>query len=127
MTDLDSVTGIVMRVGVILSIVLVATGIIITVIEHGSDGYTLNELFSRVSTVNSSTASLHFILNGFSRLSGLSFIYIGLMVLISIPVIRTALALIYFLYDKNRLYIVLSAIVLFNLLLAILILPRILR
>lgn len=127
MTDLDSVTGIVMRVGVILSIVLVAIGVIITVIEHGSDGYTLNELFSRVSTVNSSTASLPFILNGFSRLSGLSFIYIGLMVLISIPVIRTTLALIYFLYDKNRLYIVLSAIVLFNLLLAILILPRILR
>jgi uncharacterized membrane protein len=127
MTDLDTVTGIVMRVGVILSIVLVAIGVVITIIEHGANGYTVNQLFSRVSVVNSSTASLSFIASGFTDFSGLSFIYIGLIVLISIPVIRTGLALAYFLYDKNRLYILLSAIVLFNLLIAILVLPRILR
>ncbi|BDC18436.1 DUF1634 domain-containing protein [Acidianus sp. HS-5] len=125
--DLDYVTGMIMRIGVILSIALVALGVIIIVVEGHASNYSESVLFSRTSYVNSSIASINYIVKGFSNISGLSFIYLGLIVLVSIPVLRTALALAYFAHEKNRLYIVLTIIVVFNLLFAILLLPSLIR
>ncbi len=125
--DLDYVTGMIMRVGVILSIVLVALGVILIVVEGHASNYSESVLFSRTSYVNSSIANISYIIKGFSNGSGLSFIYLGLIVLVSVPVLRTALALAYFAYEKNRLYVILTLIVLFNLIFAILVLPSIIR
>lgn len=125
--DLDYVTGMIMRVGVILSIVLVALGVILIVVEGHASNYSESVLFSRTSYVNSSIANISYIIKGFSNGSGLSFIYLGLIVLVSVPILRTALALAYFAYEKNRLYVILTLIVLFNLIFAILVLPSIIR
>ncbi|MFP3399865.1 DUF1634 domain-containing protein, partial [Acidianus sp.] len=66
-------------------------------------------------------------IKGFTNISGLSFIYLGLIILVSVPILRTALALAYFAYEKNKLYIILAIIVLFNLVFAILFLPIIIK
>ena len=125
--DLDYVTGMIMRIGVILSIALVALGVILILVEGHACSYPESVLFSRTSYVNSSIANLSFIIKGFTNISGLSFIYLGLIILVSVPILRTALALAYFAYEKNRLYIILAIIVLFNLVFAILFLPSIIK
>ncbi|EZQ04819.1 membrane protein [Candidatus Acidianus copahuensis] len=121
--DINDVIGLSLRIGVIVSVILIATGSLLTFVEHGSNGYSVSELLSRTSVVNSSTASFNFIVNSVSQFTGLGLIYLGLVVLIATPVIRVMLSVLYFALDKNLLYTIVTAIVLFNLLIAIFVIP----
>ncbi|NON62259.1 DUF1634 domain-containing protein [Acidianus sp. RZ1] len=121
--DINDVIGLSLRIGVIVSVILIATGSLLTFVEHGSNGYSVSELLSRTSVVNSSTASFNFIVKSVSQFTGLGLIYLGLVVLIATPVIRVMLSVLYFALDKNLLYTIVTAIVLFNLLIAIFVIP----
>jgi uncharacterized membrane protein len=122
--DLEEVIGRVMRVMVIVSGIIVALGVVELIAFRGAPGVPLREIASTDSPLNTSTATIGFILNGLTKLNGLATIYFGLIVLVGIQVIRMVLAFFQFLLQRNSLYMLLSALVLFTLFFAIFVLPH---
>ncbi|HEV51726.1 MAG TPA: DUF1634 domain-containing protein [Thermoprotei archaeon] len=81
------------------------------------------QISSFTSTVNSKTFGVNEVFSGLSAFNGISYIYLGIMVLIVTPIMRVVLLIFQFLYERNRLYFIISVIVLFNMLFALLLLP----
>ncbi len=128
--EFNDILSTVLRLGVVVSIILLATGVTLIFVMHGADGYTIDQIASYGSgsgtssfSINSSSLPLTGILNGVVHLNGLYFISLGLWVLIFTPISIVLIALAEFAYLKNRLYVVLSVIVLFDLFFAMLVVP----
>jgi len=112
-------------IGVLVSASLMAAGSAMLFARGGGDGYALSQLASPSSPVNSGTMGIRGVLAGLASLDGVSLIFLGIMVLIATPIVRVLLLVVQFAGERNRLYLALSAIVLMNLLIAILVLPPI--
>jgi uncharacterized membrane protein len=104
-----------------------AAGSAILFARGGGDGYTLSQLASLSSPINSRTIGIREMLDGLASFDGISLIFLGIMVLIATPIVRVLLLVIQFMDERNKLYLALSAIVLMNMLIAILVLPSIVR
>ena len=124
--DFNDVIAYALRIGVIISAVLIIIGVALLFARGDSNGYTLNQIARPNSIVNSSLFQPSEVISGVPSLRPLDFIYLGLMVLIATPVVRVILGIVQFALERNKLYVVITAIVLFNLMFAIFILPIIL-
>lgn len=124
--DLDLVTSYILRTGVILSIILIVTGIVLMFVRNGGMGYSLAYLSSFKHTLDSSGIPLSQIPHGLVTLDGIYYIALGLWVLIFTPITVVVMAIVDFAGEKNRLYVAMSIIVLFNLFFAMLVIPRLL-
>ena len=91
------------------------------------DGSTLYNDASISSRVNSSQFNLTLLIKGIINGEPLSYIYLGLILLILIPILRVFIGIIQFIKEKNIIYTVITIIVFFNLMFAIFILPLILK
>ena len=116
----DTIISWALKIGVIVSLCLIVAGTMIVFIHNGSNGFSLNTLSNMDSNtaVNSSEIHLLDIASGVASLSGMYIIALGLWVLIFTPISVVAISFVNFTYGKNRLYMFMSAIVLFNLFLA---------
>jgi uncharacterized membrane protein len=121
--EFEDVIGYALRIGVIISAVLIVVGVILIFLNHGSNGFTVSQLSSPDSIINSSSFPPIKVVSNLSNFQGLDFIWLGLMVLISTPVLRVLLGIIQFAREHNVLYAVITIIVFFNLMFAIFILP----
>ncbi|AHC50785.1 membrane protein [Sulfolobus acidocaldarius SUSAZ] len=117
--DFDSVMSYTLRIGVIISIALIILGFILL----AQDPTALQRLASRHSIFNTSRVSPIQVLQGLNRFDGVDYILFGLIVLIATPVIRVILGLAGFIAERNKLYIVITFIVLLDLIIAIFIIP----
>lgn len=117
--DFEDVIGYALRVGVITSAAFIVIGLALFFIGKPPT-YVVNELLR----YNSSTINVYKIPTGIKALDLTYFIYFGLVILIATPVIRVVLGVIQFIDQKNRIYIAITLVVLFNLLMAIFVLPR---
>ncbi|MCY0860173.1 MAG: DUF1634 domain-containing protein [Sulfolobaceae archaeon] len=124
--DIYDVIGYTLRIGVIISAILIVTGIVITIIHGSSNGYPVNDWVNPKSPLNSSVFVPINVLKNLDINDGMNFVWLGLMVLIATPVLRVILGIADFAKQRNYLYTIITAIVLFNLLFAIFILPLIL-
>jgi len=88
-------------------------------------GIPLSTIVNLKLGVDTSLFGINSILHYDAKLDGLSFILTGLLVLIAIPIVMVAINLVRFIIEKDRLYIALAAITLLNLMIAILIIPRV--
>ncbi len=121
--DSDIVTSIILRIGVVLSVAFILTGLGLLLVRNGSDGYTLQQISDFTSNqVTSSSLLPGNIFYGILRLDGLYFISMGLWTLIFTPVTVVFVALFDFVREGNGRYVLMSAIVLTTLLFAIFIL-----
>ncbi len=116
----DTIISWALKIGVVVSLCLIVAGTMIVFIHNGSNGFSLNTLSNMDSNtaVNSSEIHLLDIASGVASLSGMYIIALGLWVLIFTPISVVAISFVNFTYGKNRLYMFMSAIVLFNLFLA---------
>ncbi|BFI76093.1 DUF1634 domain-containing protein [Sulfurisphaera ohwakuensis] len=116
--DLNDVVGYTLRIGVIISIILILIGFVF--LYRDKD---FNELVSPYSRINTSVINPNSVpTNAFSG-NGLDLILLGLMVLIATPVARVLIGIIQFARERNIIYTIITIIVFFNLMLAIFILP----
>lgn len=122
--DLDIVTSYTLKIGVVTSILLILTGIILLFTRNGGMGYSLSYLSNYTSTLSSSGIDLSGIPQGIFSLDGIYYITLGLWILIFTPISVVVIAIIDFFREKNRLYLIMSIIVLFNLFFAMIIVPR---
>ncbi|MFP3044794.1 MAG: DUF1634 domain-containing protein [Thermocladium sp.] len=125
--DMDSVIGMTLRIGVIISIILISIGVALIIVRGEGMGYPLSELSSMRSPVNSSVIPVITAINESPSLDGLSLIVLGLIVLIATPVIRVLLGIASFAMEKDWLYVAITVIVFLDLMIAIFIIPMFLR
>ncbi|AWR99149.1 DUF1634 domain-containing protein [Metallosphaera hakonensis] len=121
--EIEDVISYALIAGVVISIALIILGVALIFIHGGAQGFTIYQIGNVHSLVNTSTTSPPKVVQGLSKLDGLSFIYLGLIVLISTPVVRVALLIGDFVKNRDLLYTILSLIVLINIMIAIFIVP----
>ncbi|MDE1860783.1 MAG: DUF1634 domain-containing protein [Candidatus Micrarchaeota archaeon] len=112
--ELEKAIGITLRLGVALSIILIFIGIFLTFVSGNLEN---------LSESNSSASSLAQIVFGLFQLDGISFIFMGLIVLIATPITRVLLSIFGFLFERNWIYVAITLIVFINLMVAIFVIP----
>ena len=121
--DLTRVISITLRAAVIISMFFIVAGAALIMIKGGGDGHTISEIssynYNSNTTLRSNLVPLSNLPAGIFHLDGIYFIALGLWVLIFTPVIVLISAVMDFVVSKNYLYVLLSAIVLTNLVVAI--------
>ena len=110
----------VLTIGILASSALMLIGIAAILLQGGAAGHSIKSLIATNTTVNTRTLTLQ---DAFSNLSGITAIYLGIMVLVSLPVLTVFALLIRYIGRKDNLFIAISAVVLFDLLFAILVIP----
>ncbi|MFP3311790.1 MAG: DUF1634 domain-containing protein [Caldivirga sp.] len=125
--DMDYVIGLALRIGVVVSIVLMIIGGTLLIIEGRGLGYSDYSIMSIRSRVNTTVIPPITALRGLCQADGLSFIILGLMVLIATPVLRVALGIASFTMERDWLYVVITIVVFINLMLAIFVIPALLH
>ncbi len=118
--------SLILRSGVALSALLVFIGIILSITQGQAGGFSLSQASLHTQS-NSSSINLPGIISGSLSLNGMSFIFLGFIVLIATPIIRVAMSIFYFVMQRNYLYTIITAVVLANLMIAILVVPQLLQ
>ena len=114
----------VLTIGILASSALMLIGIAAILIQGGAAGHSIKSLIAANTTVNTRTLTLQ---DAFSGLSGITAIYLGIMVLVSLPVLTVAALLTRYIGRKDNLFIAISATVLFDMLVAIFLIPYLLH
>lgn len=110
----------VLRVGVLIAAALIATGLVMFFVDvaNGTTSGQAKEILDHGG--KQITVSWSSIAHGVAHGDALSVIELGLLVLILTPVSRVLLTLVLFLIEKDKVFVIVSAIVLFVLLLGFL-------
>jgi uncharacterized membrane protein len=125
--DANKSIGWILRIGAIISILLILFGMFLLFINNGGSNYTLTQITSHKSKLSTANISTTQIINGISSLDGISYIILGLIVLIATPVLRVLYSVYFFARENNKLYVFITAIVLLDLLIAIFVIPFIMK
>jgi uncharacterized membrane protein len=101
-----------LRIGVVISLALVVFGTLMTFSRH-------EDYLSQPSALTRLTApgaafprSIRGVWTGLRNLSGQAVVSLGLLLLIATPVVRVAISIFGFLYEKDRIYVLITATVL---------------
>ncbi|PMP60224.1 MAG: DUF1634 domain-containing protein [Caldisphaera sp.] len=127
MVEFEDVIGWTLRIGVIISAILIIFGFALILIHNGGGPYTLNQLVNPHSNVNTKTIKFSTIYSGIESLNGVDLILLGLIILIATPVLRVFIGILQFAREKDYLYTIITIIVFFNLMFAIFIIPQIIK
>ncbi|WP_054857839.1 DUF1634 domain-containing protein [Vulcanisaeta sp. JCM 16159] len=125
--DMDYVIGLTLRYGVIISIALILIGVALFHVKGEALGCGEALIMSPTSPINTTVIPPAYALSRLPNLDPLSFIILGLMVLIATPVLRVALGIASFAMERDWLYVFITAVVFINLMLAIFVLPSIMH
>ena len=126
MMEMNDVIAYVLRIGVVISVILILVGTVLLFLQGSSNGFTIGELASTGSKINSSLFSFSDIVNGLLSYQGLDFMLIGIIVLIITPIARVIASVLSFMYERNWLYVVITLIVFIDILIAIFVVPGLL-
>lgn len=105
---LETIIGNLLRAGVLLAAATVLAGGALYLARHHADQVS----YAHFSAANPVTRSFRSVLESASRLDSEGVIQLGLLLLIATPVARVAFAVVGFALEKDRLYAVVSLIVL---------------
>lgn len=112
-SKLEDAIGVLLRYGVVVSSVVIAIGVVLSLFKIGSHSGTpssLQQVFS--ANYGATILSLGYLLGGVLSLNPLSFIELGVVVLLAIPFFRVAAGGLMFAFEKDWRYVTISAIVL---------------
>ncbi len=116
----------VLKIGVVISIILIMIGAVLLFLQGSSNGFPIGELASTSSKINSSMFSFSDMINGLLSYQGLDFMLLGIIVLIITPIARVIASVLSFIYERNWLYVVITLIVFINIMVAIFVVPGLL-
>ncbi|MEC5142127.1 DUF1634 domain-containing protein [Chitinophaga sp. 212800010-3] len=106
--DIEQFIGLQLRVGVIVSSIVVFIGGVIYLIRHGHE----QPSYSTFTGVREGLNNLQGIWQGVLENKGMNIIQLGVVLLIATPIIRIAFSVIAFLLEKDYLYVGLTLVVL---------------
>jgi uncharacterized membrane protein len=105
---LETIVGRLLRAGVLLAAAVVGAGGALYLVGHHSDSANYRHFAAGGPAIQTLSGIIH----SASRLNGEGLMQIGLVLLILTPVARVAMLVVGFLLEKDRLYTVVSLIVL---------------
>jgi len=124
--SMNAIIGKVLRYGVIISASVVILGTIGLAISQGSSGTTgLLDYNQNAVPHDGIEVSLSGLLNGIVSFAPFSWIELGVIILIATPVARVLISVFLFAAEKDRLYVLITAVVLALLLFSMLVTPSI--
>ena len=112
----------ILNAGLATSVALIVIGMTLLFIKGGAAGQAITALATTNSPINSATFHIS-TLSGIVSLNGVSFIFLGIIVMIATPVARILVSLLTFALERNALYTAITLIVFADLLIAIFIIP----
>lgn len=125
--DANRSIGWILRIGSLISILLILFGMGLLFINNGGSIYTLSQITSHKSQLSTADISATTIFDGLFYFDGLSYIVLGLVVLIATPIIRVLYSVYFFGKQKDKLYVLITTIVLLDLFVAIFLIPFVLK
>jgi uncharacterized membrane protein len=106
--EVEQLIGRLLQVGVLVAAAVVIVGAVMMLVQHGGTPVA----FGSYSDAASPLHALGGIFRGAMALDSSSIVQLGLVLLIATPVLRVALTLVAFAIQRDRVYIVLTAVVL---------------
>ncbi|MFL5563361.1 MAG: DUF1634 domain-containing protein [Gemmatimonadaceae bacterium] len=106
--EVEQLIGRLLQVGVLVAAAMVVAGAAMMLAQHGRTPVA----FSSYSDAASPLHELGGIVRGAVRLDSMAIVQLGLVLLIATPVLRVALTLVAFVVQRDRTYVVLTAVVL---------------
>ena len=119
--EFENIISWTLRIGVIISACLIMIGIVIGIIYPSSAPI---GAWSIKSKINTSSYSFGDILYGIKAGDAYAYILLGMVVLAATPVARVMLSIISFAMGKNKIYTLITIIVLLDILIALFIIPN---
>ena len=112
----DTAISTVLRVGVLLSVAVIATGLVITFVHHPEYRSSPQMLGTLTAPGAPYPNTLFDVFSGVRRLQGQAIVAAGLLLLIATPVARVALSILIFVIEHDKLYAAITTAVLIVLL-----------
>ena len=109
----------VLRIGVATSLLFVAAGTLLSVLQGGGYGTQPSEVARLIGPGGSFPRTAGWLLGGIVRLDGQAVIVTGLILLIATPVVRVAVSIVSFARERDRPYVLITTVVLGLLLLSL--------
>jgi uncharacterized membrane protein len=107
-----------LRIGVVSSLAIVVVGTVMSFLHH-PEYITAEHSLQRLTSPGAAFPhTIHEVLQGIREGRGQSVVMIGLLLLIATPVVRVAVSIFAFVYERDRRYVVITTIVLLLLLLS---------
>lgn len=106
--EVEQLIGRLLQIGVLVAAAVVLIGGVMLLVQHGSTPVE----FGTFSTAASPLQGLVGIFRGVGALDASAIVQLGLVLLIATPVMRVALTLVAFALQRDRLYVLITAIVL---------------
>ena len=110
--DIELLISTTLRIGVMLSVAVMLLGLVVTFIHHPDYFHSrpaLGELTSSREIFANTTAA---VLRGVRELRGQSIAMLGILLLIATPVVRVAISVVLFAAQRDRRYVLITAVVL---------------
>jgi len=102
----------VLRAGVVISFLVILAGMILTLAHH-PDASTTSPEFHRLTQAETEVpTSFSDLFSGVLALKGRAVVMFGALLLITTPVIRVAISIFAFVYQRDRTYVIITSIVL---------------
>lgn len=114
----ETAISMILRVGVALSITIIAIGVVVTFVHHHDYFSSRPALGSLIDAHANYTSSLSDVIEGTRQGRGQSIVMIGILVLIATPVVRVATSIVLFAAERDLLYVTITSVVLFLLILS---------
>jgi uncharacterized membrane protein len=115
---LEMIVSWLLRIGVFSSLVIITTGTIITFLHHPNDIRAHTTVVELLDHHNHYPRNIHDDLAGVEHFHGRSIVILGLLVLIATPVLRVAVTIVAFAIQRDRIFVLITSIVLLLLLLS---------
>ncbi len=107
-----------LRTGVVTSLAVIVIGTVVSFIRH-PDYLTSHTELNRLTTPGAAfPSSIPELVNGLKSFQGRSMVLLGLLILIATPVLRVAVSIVAFIYQKDRVFVLITTVVLVLLLLS---------
>lgn len=109
---IETVISTILRAGVLASMAIIIVGLVITFARHHDYFNSRPALGTLIDAQRDYTASFASVWAGVREMRGQSIVMLGVLVLIATPVIRVAASIFLFAALRDRLYVLITAVVL---------------
>ena len=108
----ESIISMILRAGVIISLIIVVGGLLLSFFHHHEYLHSKPSLQRLTTPGRAFPRTIAGVLAGMRQMRGEAIIMAGLVLLIATPVLRVAVSIIAFVFEKDRTFVILTTIVL---------------
>ncbi|HWE04916.1 MAG TPA: DUF1634 domain-containing protein [Tepidisphaeraceae bacterium] len=116
--QVEILISVLLRTGVVASLIVISAGMIVTFIHHPDYARSSEQLARLTKPGGAFPRSLGEMTAGLREFQGRAIVVAGLLLLIATPVMRVAVSIFAFVYEKDKVFVIVTSIVLALLLLS---------